>query len=61
MTLTEAKKLMIETMRERKGIHYVLGWLSNSYYSPQDDNIEANVVVKTLKGYGIDIDIEGVI
>ena len=61
MKLSEAKKLMVETMRERESIHYVLGWLSNSYYIPQDDNIEANVVVKTLKGYGIDIDIEGVV
>lgn len=61
MKLSDAKKLLVETLKEKESIHYTLGWLSNSYYAPQDDNTEVYVIVNTLKKYGIDIDIEGVV
>lgn len=55
MTLTEAKKLLIETMREKESVHYVLGWLQHSYYYKHDDEIEMAVVLKQLKEYGVEI------
>lgn len=61
MRLTDAKKLLVETLKEKESLHYALGWLSNSYYAPQDDITEAYVITKTLNKYGIDIDIEGVV
>lgn len=58
MTLYEAKKLLIETMKEKESIHYVVGYLSNSYYAPQDDDTEKYIVTKTLAKYGINVEIE---
>lgn len=55
MTLTEAKKLLIDTMMEKESIHYVLGWLQHSYYYKYDDEIEMAVVTKQLKEYGVEV------
>lgn len=61
MKLSDAKKLLIETLKEKESVHYLLGWLSNSYLAPQDDDTEKYVITKTLNKYGIDIDVEGVV
>lgn len=58
MTLTEAKKLLIETFKEKESLHYALGWLTNSYLTPQDDDTEKYVVTQTLAKYGINVEIE---
>lgn len=58
MTLYEAKKLLIETMKEKESIHYVVGYLSNSYYAPQSDETEKYIVTQTLAKYGINVEIE---
>lgn len=58
MTLTEAKKLLIDTLKEKESIHYVVGYLSNSYLAPQDDDTEKYIVTETLAKYGINVEIE---
>ena len=58
MKLSEAKDLLIKTLREKESIHYVLGWLTNSYLAPQDDDTEKFVVTKQLAKYGINVEIE---
>lgn len=58
MTLYEAKKLLIETLKEKESLHYTLGWLTNSYLAPQDDDTEKYVVTQTLAKYGINVEIE---
>lgn len=58
MRLSEAKELLIKTLREKESIHYVLGWLTNSYLAPQDDDTEKFVVTKQLAKYGVKIEIE---
>lgn len=59
MTLTEAKKLMIGMMQEKESIHYVMGWLKQSYYGSYSDEIEAAVVTRQLKEYGVEVEIKG--
>lgn len=58
MKLSEAKKLLIETLKEKESLHYTLGWLTNSYLAPQDDDTEKYVVTQTLAKYGINVEIE---
>lgn len=58
MKLSDAKKLLIETLKEKESVHYLLGWLSNSYLAPQDDDTEKYVVTQTLAKYGINVEIE---
>ena len=58
MTLTEAKMLLIETLKEKESIYYVVGYLSNAYYYPQSDDAEKHVVTSTLAVYGINVEIE---
>ena len=58
MTLTEAKKLLIDTLKEKESIHYVVGYLSNSYLAPQDDDTEKYIVTETIAKYGINVEIE---
>ena len=58
MKLYDAKKLLIETLKEKESVHYLLGWLSNSYLAPQDDDTEKYVVTKTLAKHGINVEIE---
>ena len=55
MTLTEAKKLLIDTMMEKESIHFVLGWLKSGYYHRFDDEIEMAVVKNALKEYGVEV------
>lgn len=55
MKLSEAKKLLIETMRQKESLHFVLGWLQHSYYYKHDDEIEMAVVTNMLKEYGVEI------
>lgn len=59
MTLKEAKKLLIKTLREKESLHYTLGWLEQAYYQTSDDEIEAAVVTRQLAEYGIIIQIKG--
>lgn len=58
MKLSEAKDLLIKTLREKESVHYLLGWLTNSYLAPQDDDTEKCVVTQTLAKYGVKIEIE---
>lgn len=58
MKLSEAKDLLIKTLREKESVHYVLGWLTNSYLAPQDNETEKYVVTQTLAKYGINVEIE---
>lgn len=55
MTLTEAKKLLIETMMEKESLHFVLGWLQHSYYYKYDDETEMVVVTQMLKEHGVEV------
>lgn len=58
MTFTEAKELLIKTLREKESVNYVLGYLTNSYLAPQDDDAEKYIVTQTLSKYGINVEIE---
>ena len=58
MKLSDAKRLLIDTLKEKESIHYVVGYLSNSYLAPQDDDTEKYIVTETLAKYGINVEIE---
>lgn len=60
MKLSDAKKLLIDTLKENESIHYVVGYLSDAYLAPQDDDTEKYVVTQTLAKYGINVEIEAV-
>lgn len=53
MTDVELKKLLIQTMRERESIHYVLGWLEMSYVLAACHAGERAVTIKQLEAYGV--------
>ena len=55
MTLTEAKKLLIDTMMEKESIYFLLGWLKQCYCHKYDDEIEMAVVTHMLKEYGVEV------
>lgn len=54
-TMTDAalKSLLIDTMKERESLHYVIGWLRQSYCSPTHEDIERAVAIKQLESYGV--------
>ena len=58
MKLQEAKMLLIDTLKEKESIYYVVGYLSNAYYYPQSDETEKHVVTSTLAVYGINVEVE---
>jgi len=53
MTTSELKKLVIQKMSERESIHYVFGWLKQSYILAMDEDIERAVAIKQLKEYEV--------
>lgn len=53
MTDYELKKLLIKTMKEHEGIHYVLGWLEMSYCFPLPIKTERDLAIIKLKAYGV--------
>jgi hypothetical protein len=54
-TMTDAalKSLLIDTMKERESLHFVIGWLRSSYCIPGPADIERVVAIKKLKEYGV--------
>lgn len=58
MKLSDAKKLLIDTLKEKESVPYLFGWLTNSYLAPQSDEAESYIVTKTLAKYGINVEIE---
>ncbi len=53
VTTTEIKKKLIEVMKERESIHYMLGWLQSAYVNCYDEEIERAVAIKELKRYEV--------
>lgn len=51
MTTAELKKKLIEVIRERESIHYLLGWLEQSYIMPVSEDIDRAVAINELKRY----------
>lgn len=51
MTDVELKKLLIQTMRERESIHYVLGWLEMSYVLSAYHAGERAIAIRQLREY----------
>ena len=53
MSTTAIKNLLIDVMKERESLHYVIGWLRSGYCSPTHEDIERAVAIKQLKAYGV--------
>lgn len=53
MSTKEIKTLLVKEMRERESVHYVIGWLMQSYISPSDEDTERDVAIKQLREYGV--------
>ena len=53
MSTTAIKNLLIDVMKERESLHYVIGWLRESYCSPTHEDIERAVAIKQLEEYGV--------
>lgn len=51
MSTAAIKSLLIDVMKERETLHYVIGWLRSSYCSPTHEDIERAVAIKQLKAY----------
>ena len=51
MSDVEIKKLLVEKMKEREGVHYALGWLMEGYFYPQSATTERDVAICQLKKY----------
>lgn len=45
------KSLLIDTMKERESLHYVIGWLRSTYCNPSLPDIERAVAIKQLREY----------
>jgi hypothetical protein len=55
MTDAAIKNLLIDTMKERESLHYVIGWLRQSYCSPGPADIERVVAIKKLQEYNSEV------
>lgn len=53
MSTAAIKSLLIDVMKERESLHYVIGWLRQSYCSPTHEDIERAVAIKQLESYGV--------
>jgi len=53
MSTAAIKSLLIDTMKERESLHYVIGWLRSGYCTPADEDIERAVAIKQLESYGV--------
>lgn len=53
MSTAAIKSLLIDTMKERETLHYVIGWLRSSYCNPGLPDIERAVAIKQLESYGV--------
>lgn len=53
MTDAAIKSLLIDTMKERESLHYVIGWLRSTYCNPSLPDIERAVAIKQLEAYGV--------
>ena len=53
MTDAAIKSLLIDVMKERESLHYVIGWLRSTYCNPGLPEIERAVAIKQLKAYGV--------
>ena len=51
MTTSDIKRKLIEVMSERESIHYVKGWLQESYLYPCSEEVERAVAIKQLNQY----------
>ncbi len=55
MTDAAIKNLLIDTMKERESLHFVIGWLRQSYCSPTHADIERAVAIKKLQEYNSEV------
>ena len=55
MTDAAIKNLLIDTMKERESLHFVIGWLRSSYCNPTDADTERAVAIKQLKQYNSEV------
>jgi hypothetical protein len=55
MTDAALKNLLIDTMKERESLHFVIGWLRQSYCSPTHADIERAVAIKKLQEYNSEV------
>jgi len=55
MTDAAIKNLLIDTMKERESLHFVIGWLRQSYCSPTHADIERVVAIKKLQEYNSEV------
>jgi hypothetical protein len=55
MTDAAIKSLLIDTMKERESLHFVIGWLRSSYCSPGPAEIERAVAIKKLQEYNSEV------
>lgn len=55
MTDAALKSLLIDTMKERESLHFVIGWLRESYCNPGPADIERVVAIKKLKEYNSEV------
>lgn len=55
MTDAAIKNLLIDTMKERESLHFVIGWLRSSYCSPAHADIERVVAIKKLQEYNSEV------
>jgi hypothetical protein len=55
MTDAALKNLLIDTMKERESLHFVIGWLRQSYCSPTHADIERVVAIKKLQEYNSEV------
>ena len=55
MTDAAIKSLLIDTMKERESLHFVIGWLRESYCNPTHADIERAVAIKKLQEYNSEV------
>jgi hypothetical protein len=55
MTDAAIKSLLIDTMKEHESLHFVIGWLRQSYCSPTHADIERVVAIKKLQEYNSEV------
>ena len=51
MSDVELKIRMLDLMEKSNSLHYMLGWLKNSYIYPTLPEIERAVAIKEIKRY----------
>ena len=53
MSTASIKNLLIDVMKQRESLEFVIGWLRNSYCFPCPSETERAVAIRQLKSYGM--------